>query len=152
MPRRLLTSSPLWTVVFLLTVSATAIAQTTVNLGKPTPNAQNVITVNVQTALGALPPPSTACTAPAPQGTGQYAVAFTASTDHNVIEHTVPKVSGYELVVNAPSTSQPCYTAVVRAVGPGGATASQPSAPFVLSPGIPSAPGSAPAISRSSGS
>lgn len=137
------------TIVILLAWPAFVHAQTIVNLGKPTPNAQNQITVPVQTAIAALPATSATCTANPPSGgTGQYAVAFTASPDHNVIEHTVAKVSGYDLVITAPTSSQPCYTAIVRAIGPGGTEPSIASPPFVLRPGTPAAPGSAPAIIR----
>ena len=71
------------------------------DLGKPTPNAQNEIAVDINAYIIALPP-----------GT---------------------------------------YTAVVKAIGPGGEGVSPPTSPFSLTVRAPLAPGTAPAITRSAG-
>jgi len=108
-------------------------------------------------------------------------LAFTPSPDHSVIAQGVPVVERYELVVT-PQGGQPqtalnlakptpvnntisvnvssylnglpagTYTAVVRAVGPGGQGVSPVSAPFSLTVPAPGAPGTAPTITRSAGS
>lgn len=137
----------IWIVAFLLLLGASPLAAQTVPLGKPSPNAQGQIVVNVNTAIAALPA-NPACPSSPIAGTGPYQVSFQASPDHTVQEHGTAKVTGYELVLAVPSPTQPCYTATVQAVGPGGTAAATASAPFVLRPGSPAAPGSSAVVSR----
>jgi hypothetical protein len=107
---------------------------------------------------------------------GRYRAVFTASPDHDAIEHGTPVVQRYELVVTRPGgqavpaidlgkpaltageviadvhtalISLPAgegYSAVVRAVGPAGVTASA-AAPFALTVRAPAATGP-PAVGR----
>lgn len=145
-----------WIVAILLSlgmiVPAVAHAQTKINLGKPTPNGQNDITVDVSASVKPLAPTTAACTAVAQSDptlpAGQTHVRFTASTDHNVLgQGDLPKVDHYELWVSMPTPTQPCYTAQVFAMNASNASdGSAMSAPFPLALGKPAAPQGVPVI------
>jgi len=107
-------------------------------------------------------------------------LVFTPSADHAVQAQGVTVVDRYELVVTPSSGPAPAplnlqkptpvnnsisvnvssylnsvppgtYTAVVKAIGPGGEGVSSASVPFSLTVPAPRAPGTAPQIIRSSG-